>query len=226
MNFDSAIALKGATGRAKSDVANKLVSMFLHEISRRACLAGGSSVSSPNYHQAVVQAFGHSCLYCMRDLEHDRASVEHLDGMNRFRAGLHIPGNVAVSCKRCNNEKRRDDQKPQLSLAATGWESFLSHDGTRCAPTCKSCLYWASVLPDIQTRRDLMQLAISRIHEFRQPFSSFIQWSQTVRPTIQKLTENLYRSCQDFATAQIDQLTAELEFDFQDVTQVPSKKTD
>ena len=45
MEFDSAQALRRATGRAKSDVANKLVSMLLHEISRRACSAGEMSVS-------------------------------------------------------------------------------------------------------------------------------------------------------------------------------------
>lgn len=120
MSFDSSQALKKATGRAKSDVANKLVSMFLHEVSRRACEAGGESVSNSDYRAAVVNAFGHCCLYCNRELEHDRAAVEHLDGMNRFRVGLHVPGNVAVACRRCNSEKRRDDQKPVLHLAPNG----------------------------------------------------------------------------------------------------------
>ena len=53
--------------------------------------------------------------------------------MNRYRAGLHCPGNVLVACKMCNSEKRRDDSLRVLSLATSGWESFLSHDGTRCA---------------------------------------------------------------------------------------------
>jgi hypothetical protein len=61
--------------------------------------------------------------------------------MNRFRVGLHVPGNVAVACRRCNSEKRRDDQKVALILATTGWESFLAHDGTRCAAVCKTCSY-------------------------------------------------------------------------------------
>ena len=64
MSFDSAKALKSATGRAKSDVANKLVSMFLHEVSRRACVAEGMTVSNPDYLRAVVDVFGHRCLYC------------------------------------------------------------------------------------------------------------------------------------------------------------------
>jgi hypothetical protein len=82
MKFDSSTALRKATGRAKSDVANKLVSMLLHEISRRACSAGELWVSDPSYSAAVIQAFGHDCLYCGRILEQDRAAVEHLDGMN------------------------------------------------------------------------------------------------------------------------------------------------
>ena len=82
MEFDSAQALRRATGRAKSDVANKLVSMLLHEISRRACVAGGMSVSEPAYSQAVISGFGHLCVYCSHTLEHDRSAVEHLDGMN------------------------------------------------------------------------------------------------------------------------------------------------
>jgi len=214
MNFDSSVSLKKATGRAKSDVANKLVSMFLHEISRKACAAGGSNVSSPTYLKAVVDSFGHRCLYCARDLEHDRATVEHLDGMNRFRAGLHIPGNVAMACKRCNNAKRQDDQKPRLLLANTGWESFLSHDGDRCIPSCKNCQYWLQVLPDADLRASKLKETISRIRKFQSPFVGFILWADAARPTIQRLAEDMYRTCQDFATSEIQRLSAQLNFDF------------
>lgn len=156
MTFDSSQALRKATGRAKSDVANKLVSMFLHEVSRRACEVGGSSVSSPDYLESVLTSFGHRCMYCERDLEHDRAAVEHLDGMNRFRVGLHVPGNVAVACRRCNSEKRRDDQKLVLHLAPTGWASFLSHDTSRCDVGCKTCNYWTSLWPDLSQRKEML----------------------------------------------------------------------
>lgn len=214
MSFDSAKALRSATGRAKSDVANKLVSMFLHEVSRRACLAGGMTVSNPDYLRAVVDVFGHRCLYCGRDLEHDRSAVEHLDGMNRFRVGLHVPGNVAVSCRKCNSEKRRDDQKPRLSLAESGWESFLSHDGCGCILNCKTCNYWAAVWPDTSLRNQSLRQAADRIREFRNSFIRFVQWSEQARPAIQNRVEGLYRSCQDFATSEIDKLTSELNFDF------------
>jgi 5-methylcytosine-specific restriction endonuclease McrA len=214
MDFDSAKALKKATGRAKSDVANKLVSMFLHEVSRRACLAGGMTVSDLRYRDDVLKSFGHSCLYCGRDLEPDRASVEHLDGMNRFRAGLHVPGNVAMACRPCNNEKRRDDQKTQLSLASSGWESFLSHDRSRCEAECKTCSYWASLWPDDTLRVRMLDHQRERIRHFQEPYNLFITWSESVRPSIQNKVEVLYRACQDFATDEIEKLSSELVFDF------------
>ncbi|MBL9185355.1 MAG: HNH endonuclease [Verrucomicrobiaceae bacterium] len=217
MSFDSAKALKTATGRAKSDVANKLVSMFLHEISRRVSVAGGVQVSSPDYLRAVVNVFGHRCVYCNRDLEQDRAAVEHLDGMNRFRVGLHVPGNVAVSCRRCNNEKRRDDQKQTLTLASTGWESFLAHDGTRCPKGCKTCDYWTLVWQDERQKRHFLAESVKRVVKFRKGFARFIKWSDDARPAIQHRVEALYRTCQDFATSEIDKLTSELNFDFSDL---------
>jgi hypothetical protein len=214
MSFDSSQALKKATGRAKSDVANKLVSMFLHEVSRRACDAGGGSVSNADYLASVVRAFGHRCLYCNRDLEHDRAAVEHLDGMNRFRVGLHVPGNVAVACRRCNSEKRRDDQKPVLHLAPNGWSSFLAHDGERCQAACMTCKYWASIWPDASERSESLLRSQVCIQEFRQPFAKYIIWSDHARSEIQSRVENLYRSCQAFATNEIDKLTSQLTFNF------------
>lgn len=214
MIFDSSQALRKATGRAKSDVANKLVSMFLHEVSRRACEAGGMSVSSADYLTSVIDAFGHRCLYCNRDLEHDRAAVEHLDGMNRFRVGLHVPGNVAVACRRCNSEKRRDDQKPVLLLATNGWGSFLAHDGTRCEPSCKTCNYWVSVWPDASKRSESLLHSHDRIQAFRQPFGKYIIWSEHARAAIQSRVESLYRACQAFATTEIEKLTSQLSFDF------------
>lgn len=214
MSFDVSRALKGATGRAKSDVANKLVSMFLHEVSRKVCLAGGMNVSDPRYAESVLGAFGQNCLYCGSELERDRSSVEHLDGMNRFRVGLHVPGNVAMACKRCNNEKRRDDQNPNLMLAASGWESFLSHDARRCASGCSSCAYWASRWPGFDERQNSLAASRERIQQFREPYGRFVAWATQARSSIQMKIETLYRDCQHFATSEIEKLTSELSFDF------------
>ena len=214
MEFDSAQALRRATGRAKSDVANKLVCMLLHEISRRACAAGGMSVSDPAYSDAVIAGFGHLCVYCGHALEHDRAAVEHLDGMNRFRIGLHVPGNVAMACRRCNGEKRRDDQLPALTLAPTGWQSFLSHDGRRCLPNCKTCAYWFCRWPEATLRHDQLAEVTTRIADFQKPYARFITWTEANRLAVQIRVEALYRSCQQSASAKMRATDEELKFAF------------
>ncbi len=188
--------------------------MFLHEVSRKACVAGGMSVTDPRYAESVLAAFGRNCLYCGGELERDRASVEHLNGMNRVSVGLHVPGNVAMACKRCNNGKRQDDQL--LPLAENGWESFLFHDGSRCAPTCKACLYWTSIWPDRETRRTSLASARERVHGFQQPYKQFVQWSANTRELLRQKIEILYRDCQRFATDEIGKLTLGLELNFSD----------
>src|SRR5580698_9153544 len=97
---DATSQLRSATRRAKSDVANKLISMFLHELSRKICRESGTRVDGEQYENLVRQRFGNACPYCLKDLTETPAIVEHLDGMNRYRIGLHIPGNVLVACKR------------------------------------------------------------------------------------------------------------------------------
>jgi hypothetical protein len=132
--------------------------------------------------------------------------------MNRANVGLHVPGNVAMACKRCNNEKRQDDQL--LSLAENGWESFLSHDGSCCAPNCKACTYWSGIWPDQETRRTSLASARERVHRFQQPYTQFVQWSENARGSLRQKIEILYRDCQRFATDEIGKLTLGLELDF------------
>jgi hypothetical protein len=201
MNFETAPYLRKATSRAKSDVANKLVSMFLHEVSRKISASLKLNVADSRYTDAVVAKFGFSCGYCGKPLENDRSAVEHLDGMNRFRAGLHIPGNVIVSCKKCNNEKRRDDQLKELKLAKSGWESFLSHDSMRCGGACKTCAYWKTVWPDQSQRIKNLKQARYRILEFRAEYGEAIQLSLEAQPSLHQELEKIYRECQMFATS-------------------------
>lgn len=225
MSFDVAAALKKSTGRAKSDVANKLVSMFLHEVSRKVCLSGGMFVTDPRYAEAVVSVFDQKCLYCGKELERDRATVEHLEGMNRFRVGLHVPGNVAMACKLCNNEKRRDDQNPVLSLAESGWESFLSHDGSRCGPHCKTCAYWNTIWANSETRRTSLAAAKECVQRFQEPFDQFVIWSTQARSSIRNKVETLYRDCQAFASGEIENLTSAIKFDFAGLEILKAVKT-
>jgi hypothetical protein len=219
MSFDVSKALKKSTTRAKSDVANKLVSMFLHDVSRKACVAGGMLVSDPRYADSVIAAFGQGCLYCGKDLEPDRATVEHLNGMNRVSLGLHVPGNVAMACKSCNNGKRQDDQF--LPLAPNGWESFLSHDGSRCQPACKACAHWIKIWPDTKLRRESLIEARERILWFQKPFDQYVHWSAEARESLRQKIETLYRDCQKFATDEIAKLAEDLQLEFPGKGELP-----
>ena len=203
MSVPASACLRRATSRAKSDVANKLVSMFLHDLSRKICASLELSITDARYAEAVEAAFGSNCCYCYRHLENDRIAIEHLEGMNRFRLGLHIPGNVILACKRCNSEKRRDDQLHELTLAEFGWESFLSHDSTRCGTDCNTCRYWKMVLPDPTERAESMKKARQRIAIFRSQYPTSLQWSRDARTILKSTVDSLYRCCQEFATTQI-----------------------
>jgi len=202
---DAASQLRTATRRAKSDVANKLVSMFLHEFSRRICKDWKIRVDSEEYVNLVRSTFDNRCPYCERILATE-AVVEHLDGLNRHRAGLHVPGNVVVACRRCNSEKRRDDTPKVPSLAQAGWESFLLHDGTRCVAECPICTYWAEVFPDPDERRRRLHHNLERIRRFRLGISEF---QLVVHPLLGRLPDvltKLYSDCQTFAAKEIASL--------------------
>lgn len=206
MSFDTAKYLGRATARAKSDVANKMVSMFLHEISRRIVTEVGLRVTDSVYVKAVTEIFGDKCAYCRRSLELNGAAVEHLDGMNRFRVGLHIPGNVTIACVTCNREKRRDDQLKNLMLAESGWESFLSHDSKTCTSACNTCKYWKSVWPDQCYRNEMLEQSRERIIEFRNQYSAILHWSVQAHFHLRENLEVLYRDCQKFAMMRINAL--------------------
>jgi len=172
---DPTSQLRSATRRAKSDVANKLVSMFLHELSRRISQEWSVKVDGESYAELVRKLFGNRCPYCTLNLADTVSVIEHLDGMNRYRGGLHVPGNVLVACRRCNSEKRRDDSGKVLSLASSGWESFLCHDGSRCAASCLTCLYWKSIWENELERTAKLTANMNRIRSFRRSFPEFEQ---------------------------------------------------
>lgn len=208
---DSASQLRSATRRAKSDVANKLVSMFLHELSRRISRTWKVKVDSEEYEKLVRELFDNHCPYCSRDLAETASVIEHLDGMNRYRAGLHVPGNVLVACRKCNSEKRRDDSSKTLSLAKSGWESFLSHDGTRCPASCQTCQYWKTIWEDGRERRQRLDENLQRIRSFRQAFSEFEQARLRLTETLPVLLTKLYSDCQSFAESEIKSLLEKYE---------------
>ncbi|HEY2392497.1 MAG TPA: HNH endonuclease signature motif containing protein [Candidatus Angelobacter sp.] len=203
---DPVSKLRSATRRAKSDVANKLIGMFLHELSRKISQNWPVKVDGEEYEKLVRERFDHHCPYCSCDLTNTEFGVEHLDGMNRYRAGLHVPGNVLVACRRCNSEKRRDDSLRILTLAGSGWESFLSHDGTRCAASCHTCLYWESIWNDGTERILRLNENLQRIRSFRSLFPEFERVLPSLMETQPVLLSKLYADCQAFAQLEIKTL--------------------
>jgi hypothetical protein len=208
---DPTSQLRSATRRAKSDVANKLISMFLHELSRRISENWPIKVDSEKYEELVRRSFNNRCPYCSRNLADTVSVIEHLDGMNRYRAGLHAPGNVLVACRKCNSEKRRDDSLKVLSLARSGWESFLSHEGTHCAESCLTCLYWKSVWEDETERRLRLSENLQRVRSFRRTFSEFEQVLPSLTDNLPALLTKLYSDCQTFAETEIKSLLESFE---------------
>lgn len=203
---DSSSLLRSATRRAKSDVANKLVSMFLHELSRRISREWTVKVDGEEYEELVRRAFQNRCPYCSRNLATMTPVIEHLDGMNRYRAGLHVPGNVLVACRQCNGEKRRDDSSKVLALGRSGWESFLSHDGARCAETCPTCRYWKTIWEDKVERDVRLAENLQRIRTFRHGFAEFEEAVPRLADALPALLTRLYSDCQSFAETEIKSL--------------------
>lgn len=208
---DPTFQLRSATRRAKSDVANKLVSMFLHELSRRISQKWPIRADGEEYEALVRKTFNNRCPYCSRELADTISVIEHLDGMNRYRAGLHVPGNVLVACRRCNSEKRRDDSLKVLSLAISGWESFLSHEGSRCASSCLTCRYWETVWKDGAERRMRLTESLERVRCFRRGFPEFEQILPSLADTLPLLLTKLYSDCQTFAETEINSLLEKFE---------------
>ncbi len=186
-------------------MANKLVSMFLHELSRRVSQAWPIRVDGEEYEKLVRDRFGNRCPYCVCDLASTVSVIEHLDGMNRYRAGLHVPGNVLVACRRCNGEKRRDDSRGVLPGGLLGWEAFLSHDGTSCG-SCLTCSYWQDVWPDEAERKARLSENLERLRSFRRSFPELERASQNTARALPQLLAKLYADCQVFAETEIKTL--------------------
>jgi hypothetical protein len=208
---DPTSQLRSATRRAKSDVANKLISMFLHELSRRISEAWPIRVDGEEYAELVRKWFNNRCPYCSCALAETVSVIEHLDGMNRYRAGLHAPGNVLVACRKCNCEKRRDDSSKVLLLAKSGWESFLSHDGSRCVVSCLTCRYWKSIWADETERSLRLNENLQRVRSFRAAFSEFERALPSLTETLPALLTKLYSDCQIFAETEIKSLVESFE---------------
>jgi hypothetical protein len=185
--------------------------MFLHELSRKVGQDWPIKIGGEEYEQLVRDRFSNRCPYCLLNLADTTPVIEHLDGMNRYRAGLHVPGNVLVACRKCNSEKRRDDSLKVLPLAKSGWASFLSHDGTRCAASCPTYRYWKTIWMDEAERKLRLGENLQRIASFRNAFPEFERLHSTLMETLPAFLTKLYSDCQAFAETEINSLLERFE---------------
>ena len=183
--------------------------MFLHLLSQKLCDAWKLKISDKAYLDNVRQVFSDCCPYCSTPLNRSNVIVEHPDGMNRLRAGLHVPGNVLLACRRCNGEKRRDDSLATLNLAGSGWESFLSHDGQHCPASCLTCTYWRTVWPGDEERTMRLDSAAAKITSFRTEYPQFQRTHPFLQKELPKSLAILYTDCQNFAGTRINTLMDE-----------------
>jgi hypothetical protein len=207
MKDDPLKPLTRCNRRQKSDVAQKLVSMCLHELSAALVRERPDlRVETAGYIEVVRTVFGESCAFCARPLG-KRTHVEHLDAMNRVRAGLHVAGNVVLACEGCNNAKRNDDQRDTGVKGRSGWDSFLLHDGSLCPPACPTCGYWASVMPSAGERRRFLASRLELIRGFRARYQADdrLQCSGQIAEWL----EAIYRKWQGTAAEEARKLAAE-----------------
>ncbi len=196
-DFDPIVRLRRRNQRQKSDVAQKLIAMCLHEVSaslvrERPYLR----VETPDYEASVRRTFGTGCAFCSEPLAND-LHVEHLDAMNRVRAGLHIAGNVVLSCKRCNWAKRNDDQGRTALAGDDGWEHFLRHSGVECPAACTTCAYWAGRYAHPSERQAALAARLGQVVAFRAQYH--LTSIRTASLEMVKELERVYRHWQEEA---------------------------
>lgn len=199
--LDPFAQLRRRNQRQKSDVAQKMVAMCLHNLSSKLVKEWPNlRVETLGYSQSVREAFGEACAFCDSMLATD-THVEHLVAMNRARCGLHIAGNVVLSCKRCNNAKRRDDQAITRTTGTSGWDNFLGHNGS-CGPRpCSTCAYWETRVASPTARRDYLSTRSAKILTFRKDFRDIDTRS------FAKALETVYRKWQDEAESATEGFT-------------------
>jgi HNH endonuclease len=105
--------------RAKSDIANMAIRIFLQEMGR----AYDEERQLPPYNSkqhfpTVRQFFEERCCYCGMDFASTAAHQDHLIPVNKTDLGLHAWGNIVPACQECNAKKHGSDWRDFIVLRA------------------------------------------------------------------------------------------------------------
>ena len=106
----------------EADAANTAVRAFLTRIGEyylgRSFNTGtGTAKKEWEYIRDVV--FDGKCVYCGKDDE--KLQMDHLVMFNKAEFGLHHPGNIVPSCKKCNSRSKNENGN------YNNWEDHLSY---------------------------------------------------------------------------------------------------
>jgi len=82
----------------------------------------------------------------------------------------------------------------------------LSHDGGRCAESCRTCRYWEGIWSDAAERKLRLNQNAQRIRSFRNLFPELLQVLPSLMATHPALLSKLYSDCQSFAEMEIKSL--------------------
>jgi hypothetical protein len=110
------IATLPAVARAKADISNTALRIFLQELGAAYDQERGLQAWNARTHfPTVKQFFGGRCCYCGAEFGPGApANQDHLIPMNKVDLGLHAWGNIVPACAPCNNARQRTDWRDYI----------------------------------------------------------------------------------------------------------------
>lgn len=110
-----------------SQAASQAVRKLLREIGKQYDLSRGFKPFSDNKSKFdLILFFEYKCCYCNENLNNKQWDKDHLVPMNKDHAGLHAWGNIALSCKQCNNQRQSLDWVDFLKIKSQSEEEFIA----------------------------------------------------------------------------------------------------
>jgi HNH endonuclease len=95
--------------RAKSDIANMAIRIFLQDMGRAYDEERGLPPYNGRKHFPIIRAFFEErCCYCGDELG-ATVNQDHLIPVNKTDLGLHAWGNIVPACQGCNSAKHGSD---------------------------------------------------------------------------------------------------------------------
>lgn len=110
-----------------SQAASQAVRKLLRDLGRQYDIHRGLRPFSDNKSIfSLILFFDYKCCYCHVSLRDKQWDKDHLEPINKDHAGLHAWGNIAPSCKKCNNQRLNQDWAQFLRTKTKDEEDFIT----------------------------------------------------------------------------------------------------